>query len=248
MIPSRNIKLVIEYDGTNYCGWQVQPNGPTIQSEIEKALREITGERVRIHGAGRTDAGVHARGQVASFMTGSQLPPQRLLNALNAVLAPDIAIITVEEAPASFHARYSAKSKRYRYVIVQRSVRSALERNRAFHIPEPLDYIAMADAGSMLVGTKDLSSFGCNAGRDDNPVRTVMGITVKKQEEMLVIEMEAVSFLYKMARSIAGTLIEVGRGKLTPADFKRILHARDRGSASPTAPAHGLYLVKVSYS
>ena len=243
----RNIKLVIEYDGTNYQGWQVQPNGPTVQEELETAIRRITGEQTRIAGAGRTDAGVHAVGQVACFFTSSGVPVEKMRGALNGVLPPDIVILEAEEVDSSFHARYSARSKLYRYTVLNRDVPPALERKRALFIPFRLDPAAMKEAGKKLVGTNDYSSFGCNAGRDDNPIRTVLNVKVFRDGDYVIIEIEAVSFLYKMVRSIVGTLIDVGRGKVTPPEVEGILEDRDRCSASATAPAHGLCLMKVSY-
>jgi tRNA pseudouridine38-40 synthase len=247
MQGSRNIKLVIEYDGTHYRGWQVQPNGPTIQEEIEKAINRITQERVRLFGAGRTDAGVHALGQVANFSTTSRLSPESIRDALNGVLPRDIAVLSAEGVDTSFHARYSARSKHYRYRIFNRGTPSPLERNYALFCPVTLDVAAMNEAGQILVGTQDFSSFGCNAGRNDNPVRTVLEVASLRTGECVVTEIEAVSFLYKMARSIMGMLIEVGKGKLRPVDVVTILDARDRSKAGATAPAHGLYLVEVRY-
>ena len=247
MDNDRNIKLVIEYDGTDYCGWQVQPNGPTIQEKVEAAIARITGETVRVAGAGRTDAGVHAAGQVANFHTASRLPAKRLLAALNAVLPPDIAVLSVDDAGSVFHARFSAKRKLYRYAILNRPVRPALDRWTVLYVPRPLDVEAMRDGARCLVGTHDFSSFGCNAGKDDNPVRTVRAVSVERRGELVLIDIEAVSFLYKMVRPSAGTLIAVGKGSLPPAGVAVILAARDRSRAYPTAPAHGLSLISVSY-
>lgn len=243
----RNLKLTLEYDGTRYLGWQVQPQGPTVQEKLEEAILRITGERVRVIGAGRTDAGVHAEGQVASVRLSSVMPVRKMCAALNAVLPPDIAVRSVEEVGEDFHARYSAKSKRYRYTIINRPVRTALCRGAALHIPRPLDVAAMKEAASHLRGTHDFSSFGCNAGRNDNPVRKVLEVSVERQGDRVVIEIEAVSFLYKMVRSIVGTLIDVGKGKLTPDEFLHILEARDRKCARPTAPPEGLCLAMVTY-
>ena len=247
MASARNIKLVVEYEGTRYCGWQVQPNGPTIQEKLELAIRQITGETVRVAGAGRTDAGVHASGQVANFHTSSRMPAGRMRHAMNAVLPDDIVVLDLSEAPESFHARYSAKSKRYRYSILNRQAPSALHRYCALHLAQPLNIAAMREAAGHLIGTWDFSSFGCNAGGEDNPVRTVLGISIDKQEDYVTIEIEAVSFLYKMVRSIVGTLVDVGKGKVSASDVLRILRDRDRKRASATAPAHGLTLVQVDY-
>jgi tRNA pseudouridine38-40 synthase len=242
-----NIKLVIEYEGTRYCGWQVQPNGPTIQEKLELAIRQITGETVRIFGAGRTDAGVHASGQVANFHTACRMSAERMCHALNAVLPDDIVVLDLSAVPESFHARYSAKSKRYRYTILNRTAPSAIHRHHSLHLAQPLDIAAMREAAGHLIGTWDFSSFGCNAGREDDPVRTVLAIAVDRQGNYLTIEIEAVSFLYKMVRSIVGTLIDVGKGKMQPSDVLQILKDRDRKKASATAPAKGLTLVQVNY-
>lgn len=243
----RNIRIVIEYDGSGYRGWQVQPNEPTVQEALESAVERITGERSRVSGAGRTDAGVHALGQVAHFFTSSQLPAPKITAALNGVLPPDIVVLRAEEAGQSFHARFSARRKRYRYTILNRDAPSALERSTALFVPVPLDLEAMREAGRFLKATRDFSSFACNAGRDDDPVRTVTGLSVERKGEFVVIEVEAVSFLYKMVRSIAGTLLDVGKGKTAPRDIGDILDARDRSRAGATAPAHGLCLVEVVY-
>jgi tRNA pseudouridine38-40 synthase len=247
MSITRNIKLVIEYDGTSYRGWQVQPDYQTIQGKLELAVKQITGETARVTGAGRTDAGVHALGQVANFHTSSPMSVEKMRRALNAVLPHDVVVLDLSEAPESFNARHSAKSKRYRYSILNRTSPSALQRYHAMHVAKPLDVAAMKEAAGHLVGTLDFSSFSCNSGKEDAPVRTVMDIAIEKRSDYVVIEMEAVSFLYKMARSIAGTLIDVGRGKIPPVDVLHILKARDRKVASATAPAKGLMLVEVNY-
>lgn len=247
MSTTRNIKLVVEYDGTDYRGWQVQPDCPTIQGELELAVKQITGEAVRITGAGRTDAGVHALGQVAHFHTSSGMPPEKMRRALNAVLPDDIVVLDVSEAPESFHARHSAKSKRYRYTILNRPSPPAIERRHTMHVGYPLDVAAMKEAAGHLVGTLDFSSFACNSGKDDDPVRTVTEISIEKRGDYIIVELEAISFLYKMVRSIVGTLIDVGRGHLKPSDVLGILMARDRNTSGPTAPAGGLTLVRVDY-
>jgi tRNA pseudouridine38-40 synthase len=247
MGKDRTIRLLIEYDGTDYRGWQVQPDGPTVQEKIEAALRRLTGESVRVAGAGRTDAGVHAAGQVASFRTPSRLPAATIARALNALLPPDIAVLSAEEAAASFHARFSAVRKRYRYSILNRPVRPALGRRTVLHVPRSLDERAMREAARCLVGTHDFSSFRCNSGKEDAPVRTVQALAIERRGDLVTIEIEAASFLYKMVRSIAGTLIAVGRGKAPPSEVAAILAARDRSRAFPTAPACGLCLLSVEY-
>ncbi|MCX6355188.1 MAG: tRNA pseudouridine(38-40) synthase TruA [Candidatus Aureabacteria bacterium] len=244
---ARTIKLLVEYDGTNYQGWQVQPDVPTIQGELERAIHKITGEKVRVHGAGRTDAGVHALGQVANFPLSHPMPCEKMRLALNAVLPRDIVLHEVEEADGTFHARYSARLKRYRYLILNRPFPSALDRNTVVHVARPLDVDAMREAAKGLVGTFDFSSFACNSGEEENPTRTVTDISVSRQGDYITIEIEAVSFLYKMARSIVATLLDVGKGKLKPGDILGILGARDRSKSSATAPAKGLCLIRVEY-
>ncbi len=247
MEGGRVIKLVIEYDGTGYCGWQIQPNGRTVQGEVEAAILRVTGEAVRVAGAGRTDSGVHALGQVASLITSSRLPAPRLHAALNAVLPRDIAVLAAEDAAPSFHARFSATGRRYRYTILNRPVRPAFARWTALHVPRPLDEAAMREGARRLVGTHDFSSFACNPGEEEDPIVTVREASVERRGEIGVIELEAVSFLYKMVRTIAGTLVAVGKGTIPPAEISAILAARDRKAAFPTAPAWGLALVGVSY-
>lgn len=248
MSCARNIKLVVEYDGTNYHGWQVQPALPTIQGEMERAVERITGETVRVNGAGRTDAGVHARGQVANFHISSPLPVERMQRALNAVLPRDIVVRSLEEVDGSFHARYSATRKRYRYTILNRPSPAALERTTVLHVARRLDSDAMRSAAAHLVGTHDFTSFSCNSGEEEDPVRTVTDILVERNGDCVIIEIEAVSFLYKMVRSIVGTLLEIGKGRRAPGDVPEILNARDRGRASATAPANGLCLTGVDYT
>ncbi|MEJ2746129.1 MAG: tRNA pseudouridine(38-40) synthase TruA [bacterium] len=247
MSNTRNVKLVVEYDGTNYRGWQVQPDCPTIQGELERAVKQITGETLRITGAGRTDAGVHALGQVANFHTSSPMPVEKVRRAMNAVLPDYIVVLGLSEVPESFNARHSAKSKRYRYTILNRSSPSALQRYHTIHVAYPLDVAAMKEATGHLIGTLDFSSFACNSGKEDDPVRTVMDVLVERRDDYVIVEMEAISFLYKMVRSIVGTLVDVGRGQLKPSDVLGMLMARDRRISGPTAPARGLTLIRVDY-
>ena len=244
-----NIKLTLEYDGTNYHGWQSQAGSgrPTIQETLEQAIAAFTKEQVTTHSSGRTDAGVHALGHVANFLTEKQLPVDAWMPALNHLLPPDIRIVSSEEVGPSFHARFSATGKRYKYLILNRPAPSALERNRAWHINRKLNIKAMKNAAEYFVGKHDFSAFrgsGCNA---KNPVRTLVSLAVKRQDAFVEIWFEADAFLQYMARNIAGTLAEVGLGRFTPADVEGMLKSRDRTLAGRTAPANGLYLMEVFY-
>lgn len=245
-----NIKLTLEYDGTNYHGWQSQTgsNRPTIQDTLEQAIRKVTGDDIRTYSSGRTDAGVHAFGHVVNFHTSSKIPPGAWAPAVNHELPSDIRILDSCEAAPDFHARYSAVGKIYRYRILNRRSASALFRNYAWHVNVPLQIEPMKQAASSLVGTQDFSSFrssGCSA---KSPVRTLKKIDIFRAGDFVDISLEADAFLQYMARNITGTLVEVGLGRFSPGDVARILSNRDRRSAGRTAPAHGLYLVTVFYS
>ena len=240
-------KITLEYDGTNYHGWQIQPNLPTIQGTIEAAIRKVAQHDVDVIGAGRTDAGVHALGQVAHFSTTARLTAEEWHRALNGLLPVDIAVLAVEQVPETFHARFSAKSKLYRYQILTRVHRSALSRSKILHYPYPLDLESMQEASHTLVGTHDFSSFQGSPTDTDNPVCTVTRLTIEQFGDEIRFEVEANRFLKQMVRAIVGTLLEVGRGKLKAGEVTEILAAKDRTKAGPTATAHGLYLVRVDY-
>ena len=241
------LKLVLEYDGTNYHGWQVQPNLPTIQGTLEAVISRVAQHKANVTGAGRTDAGVHAMGQVAHFSTIAKLTAEEWQRALNGLLPPDIAVQAVEDVPDSFHARFAAKSKLYRYRIFARVSRSALSRSKILHYPYPLDLDAMEVACRPLIGTHDFSSFQGSPTDTENTVCSVSKLTVDRFGDEVIFEVEANRFLKQMVRAIVGTLLEVGRGKLPAGEIAGILAAKDRTKAGPTAPAHGLYLVKVDY-
>jgi tRNA pseudouridine38-40 synthase len=248
--PGRNIKLLIEYDGSNYAGWQVQSKyrGKTIQKIIEKTLFGILRERVKLIASGRTDAGVHALGQVANFYTSSNMPLQRLKIALNGLLPEDIKIAGLSEAAQDFHSRFSAKSKVYRYSILNRDYSSALLRNSLYFFPHFLDVQLMQDEAKVLVGKHNFRAFQASQGRDKNPVKTIKNIEVKRRSGFIFIVIEADGFLYNMVRNIVGTLIEIGRGRMKEGSMQRILNSGNRRLAGPTAPAKGLCLLKVRYS
>jgi tRNA pseudouridine38-40 synthase len=241
------LKLVIEYDGTGYAGWQRQPDQPTVQAAVEDTIRQITQTRPSVIGAGRTDAGAHALGQVASFHTDMLLSPAQWLRALNGLLPPDISVRSVETAAEGFHARYSARAKRYEYRILNRPERSALERNRAWHLYGTLDLNAMREAAGLILGRHDFSSFQGHPTDTRNPVCDLRRLDVLQEGAFILVEAVADRFLKQMVRAIVGTLAEVGQGKRSAGSLKDILEAKDRRVAGFTAPAHGLYLVGVDY-
>jgi tRNA pseudouridine38-40 synthase len=244
----RNIKLTIEYDGKSYLGWQVQPKGPTVQGTIEEQLRRLTRETVHLISSGRTDAGVHAIGQVAHFKTQHLMDCPTLQRALNSLLPADIMIWEVEEVDQDFHARKDCKSKVYKYRVLNRNVRSVFLRESAWHISQPLDLGEMKKAAQRLIGEHDFSSFRSVGTPTRTAVRKVIRAEWKRDREgLLTFEIEANGFLKQMVRAIVGTLVEVGKKKITPEDFGQILESRDRTKAGPTAPAHGLFLKEVKY-
>jgi len=246
--PERNLRMTVEYDGTNYRGWQRQMEGPSIQAVLEEKIGIITGENVRVTGSGRTDAGVHALNQVASFRTRSPIPCHRLRAGLNGLLPEDIAVKAVEEAPESFHARKSARSKTYLYQILNLPYLSALWRHHAWHVTRPLDTEAMGEGASFLLGTHDFRSFSSVHTNVKSFVRTVMAVAVRPRGGGRIhVEIEADGFLRHMVRIIVGTLVEVGTGKRRPQDMAVILAAKDRDAAGVTAPARGLFLKGVRY-
>ncbi|MFO0697692.1 MAG: tRNA pseudouridine(38-40) synthase TruA [Nitrospira sp.] len=241
------IKLTLEYDGTAYAGWQRQPHQPTIQAAIEAAIFGVTQTTVPVIGAGRTDSGVHALGQVASFRMNRDMTPREWTRALNAHLPDDIVVRSVEIRPDSFHARHSTKGKLYAYHILNRPERPAVERAYWWHVHQPLDDEAMKTAGRVLIGTHDFSSFQTQPTDNDDPVCHMQRFTISREADRLRIEVYADRFLKQMIRSIVGTLVEVGLKKRAPESFATILHAQDRSAAGKTAPPQGLFLVRVDY-
>lgn len=244
---TRNIKLTLEYDGTAYNGFQRQDGLPTIQAELERAVAIITKARSGVIGAGRTDAGVHARGQVASFRTEARMPAEKFAPALNSVLARDIRVLAAEEVPLGFHARYDARSKTYEYTIDTRPVPSVFLRKYAHHVPFALDLEAMQRACSYLVGPHDFRSFAAAHGGAKTFTRDVKRLLPESDGDLVRMTVEADGFLYNMVRIMVGTLVLVGMGKLTPGEVQAIRDAKDRRLAGPTAPARGLCLVRVDY-
>ena len=241
-------KMIVEYDGTAYSGWQIQNDVPTIQGEIENALRRITGQTLRVTGSGRTDAGVHALGQTAGFVCETKLPVQQLHKGLNSLLPPDIVIRSLASVSTSFHPRYDAVSKVYRYRILNRPWPGAIGRQYAWHLRRPLDSNAMGFAVNHLIGTHDFKALEGSGSPRESTVRHVFRASVEPREPgFLIFEIEANGFLRFMVRNIVGTLVEAGLSKRSAADLKRILASRDRNQAGPTAPPQGLFLVRVIY-
>jgi len=240
-------KLTIEYDGTGYHGWQVQPGMSTIQGVLEHAMERIIGTHVHVKGAGRTDAGVHATGQVASLRADFRYPPDILQRALTSLLPPDIVVTRVDGAPDGFDAQHWAQWKRYRYTLLTRSFPSALERRYTLFVPHPLKIDSMAEAAGMLIGEHDFTSFQAAKSSVDHPIRRVFATEFRQQGDHLFFEIVANGFLRHMIRIIMGTLMDVGRGKLGAGDIKVILEARDRNRASKTLSPHALCLLEVGY-
>jgi tRNA pseudouridine38-40 synthase len=241
-------RLTIEYDGAAFSGWQVQPEKRTVQGEIEKALARILGQGLRVRGASRTDAGVHALGQVACFEIDRELDPRKLAAGISALCRPDAAVVRAEAAPPGFDPRRDARGKRYRYLVLNRATPSPLHRLTAWHVRAPLDLGAMREAAAVLIGTHDFRGFRAADCEREETVRTVTAIEIAPREEQLVeIEVRGTAFLKNMVRIMAGTLVAAGLGKMTTADVARALETGDRTLAGQTAPAHGLTLVEVFY-
>jgi tRNA pseudouridine38-40 synthase len=239
---------VIEYDGTHYLGWQVQPNGQTIQGVIQDRLKRLTGESSQLIGSGRTDAGVHALGQVAHFKTESRMDANTFQRALNSLLPEDIVIRRAEEVEAEFHARRSARSKVYEYRILNRTTPPAIDRQYIWYVPQKLNLDEMKKATHSLVGEHDFSAFRSVGSSARSSVRNILRADWKRGKGgLLRFEIEASGFLKQMVRAIVGTLVEVGRGKIDAEGFREILESKDRRKAGPTAPAHGLFLKEVKY-
>lgn len=270
----RNIKLTIAYDGTHYCGWQTQtgsnvlnsrpggrrqgPELKTVQEEMERALRKILGEKVRLIGSGRTDSGVHAVAQIAHFKTKKTIESAKLMKALNGLLPGDVCVYGVQEAPLDFHARFSAQSKIYRYCIINMQDKPLFVRHWAAWVRHPLDTAQMRQASRYLIGRHDFKSFQASDRRERKSVTTIRRITIKsaagtkgfpfmQKGKWIVIDIEGSGFLRCMVRNIVGTLLDVGKGKRAPQEMRGILKKKDRRFAGPCAPAAGLYLMDVLY-
>jgi tRNA pseudouridine38-40 synthase len=243
----RTLKLTLAYDGTRFVGWQRQASGKSIQGLVEEALSRLEGGPISAHGAGRTDAGVHAEGQVASARVTFAHDAATIARALNAQLPPEIRVVAVEDAPADFHARFSARQKSYRYQIANTVVMSPFIRAFAWHVPEPLDRGAMQRAAASLLGTHDFSAFQSTGSDAATTVRTVTRSELIERDALLVYEVAGDGFLRHMVRAIVGTLVAVGRGWRRPEDMEALVAGAARAQAGATAPPHGLTLVKVEY-
>ncbi|MEI3336682.1 MAG: tRNA pseudouridine(38-40) synthase TruA [Clostridium sp.] len=243
----RNVKLTIEYDGTNYCGWQKQNNEKTIQEEIEKAIYKAVGEVVEVIGSSRTDAGVHARGMVANFKTNATIPFDRFKYAINDKLPDDIAIIESEEVSEDFHARYDSKGKTYCYSIINRQQKPAIGRNYVYHFKWDLDIEKMREACKHFIGKHDFKAFRSLGSSVKTTERTIKELYIESEGEKINIFITADGFLYNMVRIIVGTLLKVGRGKIPVEDIEKIILLGDRKKAGPCVPAQGLILEKVYY-
>lgn len=245
----RNILLKIEYDGTNYAGWQTQKNAQAIQPIIEAAIKTATGKKANLISSGRTDSGVHALCLTANFKTNSNITLHRLMRALNGILPKDIAVKETVDASSSFHSRFDAKSKVYTYTILNSPSRAAIMRGHVYHIPCPLNVALMRREAKHLIGRRDFKSFRTTPSQPDkgSTIRLIKKLTISKKGDLIKINLEADGFLYNMVRNIVGTLIEIGRGKLGSGSMAKILKAKNRLLAGPTAPARGLCLVEVKY-
>ena len=243
----KNILLTIEYGGKDFNGWQKQPNKLNIQGEIERAIEEITGEKVDLIASGRTDAGVHALAQMANFKTNSKLPVEKYPIALNTKLKKSIRIQKAEEVEENFHSRYHCKQKTYRYIINNSGQGSSIYRNLEYFIPNKLDVEKMQEAVKYFEGEHDFKAFKASGTSSKSSVRTIYKAKVEKQGERIIIELTGNGFLYNMVRIIAGTLVEVGLGKIKPEEISEIIEKKERANAGKTLPPQGLYLVKVEY-
>lgn len=243
----RNIKLIIEYDGKKFGGWQKQPTKLNIQGEIEQAIKDVTGENVELIASGRTDAGVHSLGQTANFKTNSNIEIEKIPYAINSKLKKSIIIKSAEEVSENFHSRYNCKGKKYRYIINNSIHGTAIYREQEYHIPQKLDIEKMKKAIKYFEGEHDFKAFRASGTSSKSSVRTIYNAEVKQEGERIIIELTGNGFMYNMVRIIAGTVVEVGLGKIIPCKIPEIINSKDRKLAGRTLPAYGLYLVEVYY-
>lgn len=243
----KNIQLIISYRGTHYCGWQIQPNGITVQEVISKAICELTGEQVNLLGSGRTDARVHALGQCANFFTSATIPPEQFFKAINTKLPVDIRILSSKECDMDFHSRYDAKGKCYLYKIYESNVGSPFKSDLAFQVNQSLDWGAMKEAAGYFIGEHDFKAFMASGSSVKTTVRRIENISFEKKNDLWEITFKGNGFLYNMVRIMVGTLYEVGSHRLDPRSISGIIQGMDRSKAGITAPAQGLYLKEVFY-
>ncbi len=247
MARKKNIRLVVEYDGSRLFGWQLQKDKPTVQGELQKAVEKVAGRAALIVGSGRTDAGVHAEGQVANFHTGSPMPARKWPEALNAHLPPEISVRSAEEAPLEFHAQYSATSKIYRYRVLNRRERSALDRDRVHIVKPPLDVAAMQAAAGLWVGRHDFRSFGSDMSKKEQSTRTIFSFDIRRDGDRVDFIVHGDGFLYNQVRTMVGTLLAIGLGRKPVTWAREVLEAKDRNKAGATMPGKGLTLLEVRY-
>ena len=243
----RRIKLMLEYNGARYHGWQAQPDSVTIQGTVEAALTRITANPVRLHAAGRTDAGVHALAQVVHFDTPSEIAVSDLQRGLNRILPADIAVWQAAEVAHDFHSQYAAKRKTYAYIVYNHPLRSVFRASYTWHIRQSLDVAAMRDAASVLLGEHDFSAFRASSCTARSPIRCMEQLAIKQRAEQIFFILRANGFLQHMVRNIVGTLVAIGQGKIPLHDMSVILQSRQRKLAGPTAPPQGLFLVRIQY-
>lgn len=243
----KNVKLTIEYNGRGYVGWQRQPNGVAVEEVVDNAIKKFLSEDIKLYGSSRTDAGVHARGQVANFRTCSDIPAERYQGALNGLLPDDVVILKSEEVPLEFHSRYDSKGKAYSYSILNRKTRPAFMNEYLAFVPYELDFQKMQHACKDLLGTHDFAAFKSKGGSVKTSVRTIHSIELIKNGDLLTLQLDGNSFLYNMVRIIAGTLVDIGRGRFSADAIPEILASLDRNKAGKTAPAAGLCLERIYY-
>jgi tRNA pseudouridine38-40 synthase len=248
-MKKRNFKIILAYDGTAYSGWQLQKNAATVQGEVEKALLKAFGHRHRLYASSRTDAGVHARAQTANFKTSVNIPAGKIPQALNSLLPGDIAVTSAAEVPTEFHSQFDAVEKHYKYYIYTSRTRDPFRERYSWRVGYPLNMQNMRRSCSVLKGEHDFRAFQAKDKRDRSSVRTInfLRVSSKKKDKIIVIDIKANGFLYNMVRNITGTLVDIGRGYLSPDSMRSILQSRDRKKAGPTAPPEGLFLHHVTY-
>lgn len=243
----RRFKLIVEYDGTRYSGWQFQKNAPSVQAALAGVIEHITSESINLEGASRTDAGVHALGQVAAFNTSSSFSSQNIHKGINALLPPDIAVRELLEVPLEFNPRRDAKEKTYVYKVLNRQIKSPHYDNRVWFVNQPLDVKLMREGARFMLGEKDFSSFRAAGSDATHSIRDIRSLDVERSGDIIEIQVRGKAFLRHMVRIIAGTLVTVGHGKLPPGEIEGIIEARDRTASPLTAPSCGLYLVEILY-